>query len=152
MTETQSQSSLTSLYETDFYAWTQEQAKLLRDQQWDHVDLENIIEEIESLGRQERSELRNRLTVLLGHLLKWQFQPDMRSRSWQLTIQEQRLQILDHIQENPSLKPYVAEAMQKAYRRSVLVAANETSLGIEVFPEVCPYGFEEAIDDSFFPD
>jgi Domain of unknown function DUF29 len=151
MTET-TQVSIKPLYDADFYAWTQEQAKLLRHKQWDQLDLENIIEEIESLGRQERSELRNRLTVLLGHLLKWQFQPNMRSKSWRLTIREQRLQIFEHIQENPSLKPYIPEAMQKAYRGGVILAAKETSLETENFPEICPYGFEEAIDDQFFPD
>ncbi|MGV0026744.1 DUF29 domain-containing protein [Phormidesmis priestleyi] len=151
MTET-TQVSTKALYDADFYAWTQEQAKLLRNKQWDQVDLENIIEEIESLGRQERSELRNRLTVLLGHLLKWQFQPDMRSKSWRLTIREQRRQIRDHIQENPSLKPYIPEAMHKAYQGGVILAAKETSLEMEAFPESCPYGFEEAIDDPFLPD
>jgi len=151
MTET-TQGSTKTLYDADFYAWTQEQAKLLRDRQWDQVDLENIIEEIESLGRQERSELRNRLTVLLGHLLKWQFQPNMRSRSWRMTIREQRRQIREHIEENPSLQPYIPEAMNKAYEGGKMLAASETSLETEAFPEGCPYSFEEAIDDSFFPD
>lgn len=70
-----------SLYETDFYAWTQEQADLLHSHQWSKLDLPNLIEEIESLGKQQRQELRHRLSVLLGHLLKWQYQPERRSRS-----------------------------------------------------------------------
>jgi hypothetical protein len=82
------------LYEIDFYAWTQEQVGLLKTQQWDQLDTINLIEEIETLGRKERQELRNRLGVLLGHLLKWQFQSDKRNTSWLSTIREQQIQIL----------------------------------------------------------
>jgi len=81
----------TDLYETDFYAWTQEQVSLLRTQQWNRLDTVNLIEEIEALGRKERQELRNRLGVLLGHLLKWQFQSNKRTNSWLGTIREQRV-------------------------------------------------------------
>src|SRR6476661_3554616 len=93
-----------NLYETDFYAWTQEQVNLLRHQQWSQVDLSNLIEEIESLGRKERQELRNRLSVLIGHLLKWEHQPEQRSRSWLATIRVQRRETLKLLSENPSLK------------------------------------------------
>lgn len=80
-----------NIYKTDFYAWTQKQVDLLKTQQWDRLDLMNLIEEIETLGRKERQELRNRLGVLLGHLLNWQFQPEKRSSSWLSTIREQRI-------------------------------------------------------------
>ncbi len=89
------------LYQTDFYGWTQEQVTLLKAQEWDRLDTVNLIEEIESLGRKERQELRNRLGVLLGHLLKWQFQPDKRSNSWLGTIREQRVQIRLLLQDSP---------------------------------------------------
>ncbi len=88
------------LYETDFYAWIQQQASLLRNQQWHHIDLPNLIEEIESLGKQQRQELRNRLSLLLGHLLKWHFQPQKRRRSWLATLRVQRrdtLQLLSDL-------------------------------------------------------
>ncbi len=75
-----------SLYDKDFYAWTQEQAQLLRHHQWSQLDLPNVIEEIESLGKQQRQELRNRLSILIGHLLKWEHQSQQRSRSWLATI------------------------------------------------------------------
>src|SRR5436190_22596228 len=101
------------LYEADFYAWTQEQARLLRNQQWSWIDLPNLIEEIESLGKQQRQELRNRLSVLLGHLLKWQYQPHCRSRSWLATIRIQRSDLTDLLEDNPSLKPYLEEAFRK---------------------------------------
>ena len=94
MTQTQIEGSNSwALYETDFYSWTQEQAKFLRDGVWNSLDIPNLVEEIESLGRQDRRELRNRLRVLIGHLLKWEYQSGKRSRSWLNTIQEQRYQI-----------------------------------------------------------
>lgn len=101
-----------SLYESDFYAWTKEQAELLKHKTWEALDLPNLIEEIESLGRQERQELRNRLGVLLGHLLKWQYQPLNRGNSWLATIREQRREAARVLKENPSLKPYLPEAVR----------------------------------------
>ncbi|MEB3147502.1 MAG: DUF29 domain-containing protein, partial [Sphaerospermopsis sp.] len=80
------QNKQANLYQTDFYAWSQEQANLLRHQQWHELDWSNLIEEIESLGRKERQELRNRLSILIAHLLKWEYQPTKRSRSWLATI------------------------------------------------------------------
>lgn len=110
------------LYETDFYGWIQQQAELLRDRQWQHLDLPNLIEEIESLGRQQRQELRNRLGILLGHLLKWEHQPHKRSRSWLSTIRIQRIELEDLIEDNPSLQPYFEEALAKAYRKGRALA------------------------------
>jgi len=95
------------LYETDFYQWTQEQATLLRQGVWTSLDIENLAEEIESLGRQQKQELRNCLGVLIGHLLKWEYQPELRGKSWKATIWEQRDQVFDILQDNPSLKPYI---------------------------------------------
>ncbi|BAY76935.1 hypothetical protein NIES25_33930 [Nostoc linckia NIES-25] len=90
-----------NLYEADFYAWTQQQANLLRHHQWNQLDLSNLIEEIESLGRKERQELRNRLSILIGHLLKWEYQAGQRSRSWLATIRVQRRETLKLLNENP---------------------------------------------------
>ena len=146
--------TMNTLYEADFYAWTQEQAKLLRAQQWELVDIENLIEEIETLGRQERRELRNRLTVLLGHLLKWQFQPEKRSNSWLAPIREQRREVETLLQENPSLKSYLAdlaEALQLGYQAGVDLAFRETELPYETFPEICPYALEQILSSEFLP-
>lgn len=140
-----------NLYETDFYAWTQEQAKLLQQGVWESLDIVNLVEEIESLGKQVRHELRNRLGVLLGHLLKWEFQPHKRSRSWFLTLREQRRRILEHLDENPSLKPYLPEALQKAYKDGLDLAIRETFLPDEEFPFECPYSIEQILDATFFP-
>lgn len=112
-------SKTSQLYDADFYAWTQEQAKFLREGTWNELDIPNLVEEIESLGKQQKQELRNRLSVLLGHLLKWEFQPTYRSKSWLATIREQRRRALEALEENPSLKSYLPEAIQKAYEDGI---------------------------------
>ncbi|MFN9831460.1 MAG: DUF29 domain-containing protein, partial [Pseudanabaena sp.] len=105
----------TKLYDTDFYAWTLEQSRLLQSGNLQDLDIENLVEEIESLGKQQRQELRNRLGVLIGHLLKWAYQPEKRSKSWRSTIREQRKEVLELLKENPSLKSYLPEAIASAH-------------------------------------
>lgn len=139
------------LYETDFYTWTQEQVSLLKTQQWDQLDTVNLIEEIETLGRRERQELRNRLGVLLRYLLKWQFQPEKRSNSWLGTIREQRVQIKLLLQDSPSLKPYLDEVFLTIYELGLALAIRETELGEQVFPEICPYTLGETLNPEFLP-
>lgn len=141
-----------NLYKTDFYAWTQEQVRLLTTQQWDQLDTINLIEEIETLGRKERQELRNRLGILLGHLLKWQFQADKRSNSWLGTIREQRIQIKLLLSDSPSLKAYLDEVFLTAYELGLALAIRETQLGEQVFPEICPYNSEQALNSEFLPE
>ncbi|MFN6562243.1 MAG: DUF29 domain-containing protein [Nostoc sp. ChiSLP01] len=140
-----------NLYEADFYAWTQQQAYLLRHHQWTQLDLPNLIEEIESLGRKERQELRNRLSILIGHLLKWEYQPGQRSRSWLATIRVQRRETLKLLNENPSLKSYLAELLQEAYENARDLASGETNLPLSNFPEQCLYSLENIISDRFYP-
>lgn len=140
-----------NLYEADFYNWTQEQANLLRHHQWNQLDLPNLIEEIESLGRKERQELRNRLSILIGHLLKWEYQPKQRSRSWLATTRVQRREILNLLSENPSLKPYVEEALTECYQNARDLASGETNLRLSTFPKQCLYSFEEILSDRFYP-
>ncbi|MHC5774279.1 MAG: DUF29 domain-containing protein [Nostoc sp.] len=140
-----------SLYETDFYAWTQEQVTLLRNEQWSQIDRQNLIEEIQSLGKQQRQELRNRLSVLIGHLLKWQYQSGRRSRSWLATLRIQRLDIAELLEDNPSLKPYLEEALRKAYLKGVELAVGETDLPKRTFPVECPYSLSEIVDYDFYP-
>src|SRR5712691_611546 len=93
-------------YDDDFFAWTQEQARLLRAGELTIVDAENLAEEIESVGRSDRREIRNRLIVLLAHLLKWGHQQRRRGVSWSDTIAEQRLQIDSVLVDSPSLRPF----------------------------------------------
>ena len=138
------------LYETDFYAWTVQQAQFLRDGLWNSLDLQNLIEEIESLGKQERQKIRNRLAILLAYLLKWEFQPSHRSNSWIGTIKEQRRRIIELLEENPSLKPYLPEAKEKAYLDGLDLAVQETSLNYKIFPSECPYELKDVLDFKFF--
>jgi Domain of unknown function DUF29 len=145
------QEKTSNLYNRDFYAWTQEQASLLQNRQWSQLDLTNIIEEIASLGRQERRELLNRLGILMGHLLKWQYQSQARSRSWLTTIDLQRLEIADLLVDNPSLKPELDAALQRSYVKATKLAVREINLPRCTFPEYCPYVLTEILDDRFYP-
>ncbi|NJL38744.1 MAG: DUF29 domain-containing protein [Leptolyngbyaceae cyanobacterium RM2_2_4] len=138
-----------NLYETDFYAWTLEQSKLLRAGDLKHLDITNLVEEIESLGKQQRQELRNRLGVLIGHLLKWDYQPDKRSKSWRVTIREQRREILQILKENPSLQPYLAEAIASAHESGLDLVVKETPLDYGDLPENCPYTSDQLFDPDF---
>lgn len=151
-TLTQSPPMLHSLYEADFYAWTQTQAGLLRQGDWQQVDLVNVIEEIEDLGRQERQQLRNRLAVLLGHLLKWQFQPNHRSKSWQATIREQRRRLSLLLEESPSLEPYLNEAIAIAYELGTDLVVPETPLDYSDLPPNCSYAIEQILNAKFWPE
>jgi hypothetical protein len=139
-------------YEKDFYAWANEQAQLLRAGKLAAADIEHIAEEIESMGKAEKRELVSRLTVLFLHLLKWKFQPNLRGRSWRLTIEEQRLETAEHFADNPSLKSKLDEIMTSAYQHAVIKAAKETSLDKKDFPTTCPWTFELAMTESFWPE
>lgn len=141
----------TSLYETDFYAWTQEQVSLLRDRQWSQIDLTNLIDEVESLGKQQRQELRNRLGVLLGHLLKWEYQPQGRSRSWLATIRVQRRDTLRLLKENPSLKSALADTLIEAYENGKDLAMGDTDMPQQTFPLLCPYPLSQVLESRFYP-
>jgi len=124
-------------YETDFYAWTREQAAKLRTGA--PIDAEHIAEELESLGRSEEQQLTNRLAVLLQHLLKCEYQPERRSASWDATIKEQRRRVERLLKQNPSLQAKLAECIEDAYQTAVTFAALETGILEEDFPSECPY-------------
>ncbi|MBD2654009.1 DUF29 domain-containing protein [Synechocystis sp. FACHB-383] len=140
------------LYEQDFYAWTQSQAQALNNQQPSLLDWQHLKEEIEALGRQQYRELVSRLAVLLGHLLKWELQPEQRSRSWFLTIREQRRAIRRHLLQNPSLKSRLPQALEDGFEAGVDLALRETNLPIRVFPEVCPYPLARVLQENFLCD
>ena len=143
--------SKSALYDTDFYAWSLEQAALLRAGHLGHADIERIAEEIESMGKTEKRELVARLTILLLHLLKWAFQPNLRGRSWRLTIKEQRKEVVNHLADNPSLKAKIEEAMAQAYDVAVVKAAKETAIDEDGFPAACPWTYDEAMSENFWP-
>ena len=142
---------MSNLYETDYYGWANEQARLLRTGQLTKADIENIAEEIESMGKGEKRELVNRLIVLLQHLLKWEYQPERRSRSWRATIIVQRDRIADHIFDNPSLKPKIPDAMRDAYRISLIQTAAETEISPAKLPQSSAFDYSKAMDETFWP-
>lgn len=139
---------MSSLYDTDFYAWTQAQADALDRRSVNELDWDNVLEEMASLGRRERRELRNHLVILLQHLLKWRFQPTRRGRSWVLTVKEQRREIAAILEENPSLQPQVEDVLAEAYAIATLRAARETRLAETVFPALAPFGFTQAMSEA----
>ena len=138
---------MTKLYDRDFYGWTQNQADALRRRSANELDWDNLLEEIEGLAMAAENELINRLAVLLAHLLKWSLQPTRRSRSWVLTVREQRRRIKRLLDRNPSLKPKITEALVDAFPSAVNAAADETGLPDDAFPTVSPYDFDQAMSE-----
>ncbi|MBV9784032.1 MAG: DUF29 domain-containing protein [Acidisphaera sp.] len=139
-------------YKRDFYAWANRQAALLRDGRVAEADLENIAEEIASMGRAEKRELVSRLAVLLLHLLKWRFQPARRSNSWRSSIAEQRIRLAGHLEDNPSLRPLLPEVLPRAFALAVLGASRQTGLAEQDLPQDCPWSAEQAMADGFLPE
>ena len=140
-----------ALYETDFFRWTQEQARLLRERRWDDLDLENLIDEVESVGRSNKAEIESRLVVLVAHLLKWKYQPGLRSSGWRGTISEQRFRIALVLRDSPSLRGYPGRVFLDQYLAARLRASKETGIDFTLFPETCPFSVEQALDDDFLP-
>lgn len=143
---------MNAIYDQDFHAWTQEQAAALRAGRFTELDIEHLAEELDSLGARERRELTHRLAVLLAHLLKWQHQPERRGNSWRLTVEVQRLDLQDLLSQNPSLRSQLPSRIQDAYRKAVLLAAQETGIPKGRFPAECPYTGEQVMDGEFWPE
>ena len=141
-----------SLYEQDFYEWSMETASLVRQGRFADIDIDNLAEEIESMGRSVKRALKRRLEILLVHLLKWEYQDAFRSKSWRYTIFEQRRAIHELLDENPSLKALVNEILEPAYKNAVKEAAEETELKPSTFPHDCRWSFEQVLDDDFWPE
>ena len=143
---------MTKLYEQDYFAWTQDQADALRRRSVNELDWDNLLEEVEGLGKQQRSEMRSHLIVLMVHLLKWWLQPDQRGRSWALTITEQRREAERVLAENPSLKPEIRDLLDSAYRIARLRAARQSRLSIKAFPDANPFDWQGAMSEPVLPD
>ena len=141
-----------SEYQKDFYAWLMDNAKLLREKKFTEIDAEHIAEELEAMGKSEKRELINRLTVLLAHLLKWQFQAAKRSRSWKNTILTQRIDINELLEDSPSLSYEIMQKLEVAYEKAKLNAEDETGIDKGHFPQKCPFSIEEIFEKSFFPE
>ena len=140
-----------SLYERDFFAWTQQQARLIKEKDFTKLDLIHLQEELYLMGVSERRELNHRLEVLLMHLLKWKYQPSRQCKSWERPIKIQRLDLIDHLEQNPSLKAQIQDYITKVYEKSLILAAEETGLEEKSFPEKCEWTIEQILNNQFFP-
>lgn len=147
----------TDLYERDVHAWARDQALALRrlaerrPELTGEIDLANLVMEIEDMGKSLGRELVSRLVILLTHLAKWRWQPAERSRSWLATIANQRGEIAELLEENPSLRPALGEALTKAWGRARRQAHHETGIVLDVFPENCPFGSDDVLTDAWLP-
>jgi len=141
-----------SLYDLDFYDWIQQQVEKLRARKFSELDLDNLIEEMEAMGRSEKRSLISSLSLVLMHLLKWQYQPDFRSKSWMFTIQNQRDEVFAILEDSPSLKTFMETAIERAWARALIKAEKETGIESERFPQTCPWTFDECMDNDFWPD
>ena len=142
----------TKLYEQDFCLWIETTANLLKEGQFSQLDIENLVEEIETMGRSEKNALESNLIVVFLHLLKWQYQPDKHSRSWESSILEHRRRIHKAIKNSPSLKPFLANVFAGCYQYGIKKASIETGLSLTVFPTEPPFTIDEILDEDFLPD
>ena len=141
-----------ALYDADYAQWIETTLHKLQIKDYASVDWDNLLDEIADMGRSEKRSLKSNLTVVLLHLLKWQYQPERRSGSWAGSIVEHRERVSDALVLSPSLKPYLEDIFAAAYASAVKRAAAETGLSKSTFPQVCPYTIAQALDDDFMPE
>lgn len=152
-----------SEYEINFSGWVNQHIAFLKAGQFHKLDVDHLIEELEGMANRDRNELVSHLVILIAHLLKWQFQfqqfaqtwqhaGEYAAKSWQYTIIEQRYRIQDQLENTPSLKRQLTEAMIKAYPKAVSLAVDETGLPKKTFPILCPYSLEQLLDKTYYPD
>jgi len=152
-------SNLATEYERDFDAWIQQHIALLKQGRVNEIDVDHLIEELEDMSKSDKRELTSRFKILIAHLLKWQFQlyqlsnyrESWQGGSWQATIVEQRSEIVDQLEQSPSLKRQLSESVMKAYPKAIEIAVDETGLPKSTFPETCPYTIEQLLDRKFYP-
>jgi hypothetical protein len=138
-------------YDGDFYAWTVAQADAIREGRWDDIDWDNVAEEIESVGRNDRRAVESHLEVLFAHLLKCLVQPERWTESWDHTIRVQRKAIIQHLQRNPSLGNLPAERFARAYRHSLFLAHRDTGIGEDKFPAEPSFTLDQTLSPDCFP-
>ncbi len=142
---------LTVSYEEDFNLWTEQMVELLRARRFEELDIDNLLNELESMSKRDKREIVSRLKLILMHLLKWSYQPDQRGASWETTIRNNREEIVQILQDSPSLKSYVVTVLEQAYASARKNAASETGLLIGEFPENCPFAIAEILNEDFLP-
>lgn len=143
---------MTKLYDRDFYLWIETTATQLKQQKFEEVDWENLIEELEALGRSEKRAVKSYLVVLLLYLLKWEYQPEYRSRSWATSVRNSRRELQKLLQDNPSLAgDFLVRSLPEAYEEAREKASEETTIFLENFPVECPYYLTQLQDKNWLP-
>ncbi len=140
-----------TLYEQDYYQWLTTTAQKLRQGKLAEVDVVNLIEEIEDMGRSEKKAVRSNLRILLMHLLKYKYQPEKRTNSWLFTIVEHRKRLQESFKDSPSLKPYFSEVFDECYQDAIDLAAAETGFPRETFPNQSPFTPKETLNSNYLP-
>lgn len=138
--------------DTDFHAWAFQTAEAIRARRFAGIDWDAVAEEVEDMGRSERRALESRLEVLLAHLIKWRFQPDARSSSWNGNIKEQRRKAKRLLSQNPSLSPRLPEIIADVYGSARAMAERDTGIDESAFPAPCPWSPDEILSETFLPD
>jgi hypothetical protein len=144
--------NLRQLYEEDFVLWISQTAELLREGKLDALDIPNLLEEVEAMGKSEKNALISNLVVVLMHLLKYQYQPKKRTNSWLSSIREHRRRLKKALQTSPSLKNYLQDNLAETYDDSRDIAAIETGLDLDIFPKDCPYSVEQILNPGYLPE
>ncbi len=142
----------TNLYDQDFYLWIETTVKLLQENKFDQVDLLNLIEELQCMGKSQKNALKSNLIVVLMHLLKYKYQPEKRSNSWLSSIFEHRGRLEFSLEDSPSLRRYLSESLDKCYQNARKQASLETGLNLNIFPIDCPFTLEQTLDSDYLPE
>lgn len=145
------QDSPANLYKQDYFSWLKQTALSLRKGAFDQLDMENLIEEIEDMGRNEKRAFESNLRVVLLHLLKWKYQPQQRSGGWRGSIAEHRIRIRKALQDSPSLKNSLSVAFAETYQDAITIASQETGLEPETFPTSCEWALQQVLDEAWLP-
>jgi Domain of unknown function DUF29 len=143
---------LKTLYDVDFHLWLESNINLIKEGKLYQLDLENLLEELESMGNSDKSALESNLTILLMHLLKYKYQKNKISNSWRYTIREHRRRLKKSFQKSPSLKRYFYEVFGQTYDDARELAADETGLSLNTFPLECPFTQLQVLDGDFLPE
>ncbi|MBV9387131.1 MAG: DUF29 domain-containing protein [Chroococcidiopsidaceae cyanobacterium CP_BM_ER_R8_30] len=147
-------SRIKTQYESDYYLWLEKTAALLREGKLSELDIPNLVEEIEDMGKSQKQALKSNLRILLMHLLKYKYQcrPDKYRNSWKYTIREHRKRIRETCKDSPSLKRYFTEVFNECYQDARELAADETGLPLDTFPQQSPFTPEQALDSNYLPE
>ena len=139
------------LYDQDYYLWIMRTIELLNKKKFSELDLTNLVEEIEDMGKSEKKSITSNLRILLMHLLKYKYQSDKRTHSWLFTIVEHRKRLQEAFKVSPSLRRYYEEVFLDCYQDARELASAETGLSMQIFSEVCPFTPEEALNPNYLP-